>query len=178
MSPRTQLIAHDSDVFDVCFGSAAEVFVTAGMDGSLRLFDTRNLEQSTILFESNRPLFRCRWNRCDQHTVAVFDSQTLHVIDMRHPSVPLHSESRINVQAISWHRDQNILAACADTSCYLYNAAAQKGPDYDPAIREAGPTSIQPCLTKNMEVETTAVEWIGQETLAIGGGKGVTVLHV
>ncbi|KAJ2515943.1 hypothetical protein GGI11_001238 [Coemansia sp. RSA 2049] len=50
---KTQLIAHDREVFDVSFVSnSQDVFVSAGADGSIRMFDLRALEHSTILYEA------------------------------------------------------------------------------------------------------------------------------
>lgn len=51
-SPKTQLIAHDSEVFDVQFiKNSAEIFASVGNDGSMRVFDLRSLEHSTIIYE-------------------------------------------------------------------------------------------------------------------------------
>ncbi len=44
MQPRTQLIAHDKEVFDIAFASGKDVFGTVGADGSLRMFDLRCLD--------------------------------------------------------------------------------------------------------------------------------------
>lgn len=54
---KTQLIAHDSEVFDVkyLFGDT-NVFTSCSSDGSVRLFDLRNLEQSTIIYEKSDSL--------------------------------------------------------------------------------------------------------------------------
>ena len=42
MAPRTQLIAHDKEVYDIAFSSGnKDVFATVGADGSLRMFDLR-----------------------------------------------------------------------------------------------------------------------------------------
>lgn len=39
---KTQLIAHDSDVYDVGFmHGSADIFASVGADGSVRLFDLR-----------------------------------------------------------------------------------------------------------------------------------------
>ncbi|OMJ13993.1 putative WD repeat-containing protein [Smittium culicis] len=49
---KTQLIAHDREVFDVKFVSnSTNMFYSCGADGSIRMFDLRSLEHSTILFE-------------------------------------------------------------------------------------------------------------------------------
>ena len=41
MSPKTQLIAHDKEVYDLAFAYGKDIFGTVGGDGSLRLFDLR-----------------------------------------------------------------------------------------------------------------------------------------
>jgi WD repeat-containing protein 68 len=54
LTAKTQLIAHDKEVYDVrfCAGSV-DVFVSCGADGSVRMFDLRSLEHSTIIYEPN-----------------------------------------------------------------------------------------------------------------------------
>ncbi|KAJ2885214.1 hypothetical protein IWW38_005343 [Coemansia aciculifera] len=50
---KTQLIAHDREVFDVSFvAGSQDVFASAGADGSIRMFDLRSLDHSTILYEA------------------------------------------------------------------------------------------------------------------------------
>ena len=50
---RTQLIAHDKEVYDLVWSPRqADVFATVGADGSLRMFDLRDLEHSTIMYET------------------------------------------------------------------------------------------------------------------------------
>lgn len=43
MAPKTQLIAHDKEVYDIAFACGKDIFGTVGADGSLRLFDLRRL---------------------------------------------------------------------------------------------------------------------------------------
>lgn len=51
--PVTQLIAHDREVYDVAWSPAQrEIFASVGADGSVRMFDLRSLEHSTILYEA------------------------------------------------------------------------------------------------------------------------------
>ena len=70
---KTQLIAHDHEVYDVAFGQSPTVFASVGADGSVRLFDLRNLDHSTIIFEDNKqtPLLRLAWNMRDPNYIAV-----------------------------------------------------------------------------------------------------------
>lgn len=52
MTAKTQLIAHDKEVYDVRFcANSVDVFVSCGADGSVRMFDLRSLEHSTIIYE-------------------------------------------------------------------------------------------------------------------------------
>jgi hypothetical protein len=41
LQPKTQLIAHDKEVYDIAFACGKDVFGTVGADGSLRMFDLR-----------------------------------------------------------------------------------------------------------------------------------------
>lgn len=54
---KTQLIAHDSEVFDVKFlTQSTQLFASCGGDGSVRVFDLRSLAHSTIIYEpSSQP---------------------------------------------------------------------------------------------------------------------------
>ena len=49
---KTQLIAHDKSVYDISFANDVNTFASAGQDGSIRHFDLRELEHSTIIYES------------------------------------------------------------------------------------------------------------------------------
>jgi WD repeat-containing protein 68 len=52
LTAKTQLIAHDKEVYDVRFcANSVDVFVSCGQDGSVRMFDLRSLEHSTIIYE-------------------------------------------------------------------------------------------------------------------------------
>lgn len=63
----TQLIAHDEEVFDIAFSREKDIFASVGADGSVRMFDLRKLERSTIIYESadRTPLLRLAWNTHD-----------------------------------------------------------------------------------------------------------------
>ncbi|KAH0969634.1 hypothetical protein GBA52_028560 [Prunus armeniaca] len=50
----TQLIAHDKEVYDIAWGGVG-VFASVSADGSVRVFDLRDKEHSTIIYESSEP---------------------------------------------------------------------------------------------------------------------------
>ena len=61
LTAKTQLIAHDKEVFDVRFcANSTDVFVSCGADGSVRMFDLRSLEHSTIIYEPNEKNDKCK----------------------------------------------------------------------------------------------------------------------
>jgi WD repeat-containing protein 68 len=88
LQPKTQLIAHDKEVFDITFAPGKDVFGTVGADGSLRLFDLRSLEHSTILYDSEdlSPLIRLAWNKQDPNYIATImaDSPRAIILDIRY----------------------------------------------------------------------------------------------
>ena len=80
-------------MFDAAFSpKSAETFVSVGADGSLRLFDIRSLDHSTIIYETPdaRPLLKVAWKPIDTNYLATFgaDSQTAVIMDIRMPSIP------------------------------------------------------------------------------------------
>jgi len=97
-SIKAQLIAHDKEVFDIGFQDVNS-FATVGADGSMRLFDLRALEHSTILYETNqqsttgegKPLLRLGWNNQDPSYIATFepDSNKVVILDIRVPMIPV-----------------------------------------------------------------------------------------
>jgi len=71
---------------------SADTFVSVGADGSLRLFDIRSLDHSTIIYETPdaRALLKVCWNPNDPNYLATFsaNSESLVVMDIRMPSIP------------------------------------------------------------------------------------------
>ncbi|GAB1317358.1 hypothetical protein MFIFM68171_07568 [Madurella fahalii] len=116
LTAKTQLIAHDKEVYDVRFcAQSVDVFVSCGQDGSVRMFDLRSLEHSTIIYEptgkderdSNGgrisptlaqqtmshppPLLRLATSPHDHNLLATFaqDSSVIRILDVRQPGQAL-----------------------------------------------------------------------------------------
>ncbi|OMJ09857.1 DDB1- and CUL4-associated factor 7-like protein [Smittium culicis] len=91
---KTQLIAHDREVFDVKFVSnSTNMFYSCGADGSIRMFDLRSLEHSTILFEE-QPRFtntvKSSPNNNDYNSELAtisLNNNSVSIIDVRFPGV-------------------------------------------------------------------------------------------
>lgn len=104
----TQLVAHDKEVFDISWGGF-NVFASVSGDGSLRVFDLRDKEKSTIIYENpaqDCPLLRLEWNKGDPRFMATvgMDSTKVVIMDIRVPTTPLMELNKHNgsVSAISW----------------------------------------------------------------------------
>ncbi|KAI9179295.1 hypothetical protein H9P43_005958 [Blastocladiella emersonii ATCC 22665] len=130
---KTQLIAHDREVFDVGFASGtADIFASVGADGSVRLFDLRALEHSTIIYEhpQSAPLLRVAWNRQDPNYLAVvaYESHTISVLDVRVPSVAVAELAGHTtcVNAVAWHPKNSgyLLSAGDDGRVLVWDVGA------------------------------------------------------
>lgn len=149
LTAKTQLIAHDKEVFDVRFcANSVDVFVSCGADGSVRMFDLRSLEHSTIIYEPSEktdktsspgnmspttaqqtmsyapPLLRLAASPHDAHLLATFsqDSSSIRILDVRQPGQAL-LELRGHAAAINcldWSPSRRgILASGGDDSVVL-----------------------------------------------------------
>ncbi|XP_030548651.1 WD repeat-containing protein LWD2-like [Rhodamnia argentea] len=103
-----QLVAHDKEVYDISWGGF-NVFASVSGDGSVRVFDLRDKERSTIIYENpaaDSPLLRLEWNKADPKSMATvgIDSSKVVVLDIRFPTTPLMELNRhkASVNAISW----------------------------------------------------------------------------
>jgi len=126
---RTQLIAHDREVFDLAFTRGKDVFASVGADGSVRMFDLRSLEHSTIIYESPNldALLRLEWNKQDPNYLATFmvDSRKTVILDIRVPSIPVaelggHVAS-VNAAAWAPHSASHICTAADDSQALIWD---------------------------------------------------------
>ncbi|KAI5123856.1 hypothetical protein M0805_005673 [Coniferiporia weirii] len=143
-SAVTQLIAHDREVYDVAWlPGSTDIFVSVGADGSLRAFDLRSLEHSTILYETptpkpqsaaaasaaaagrpaTAPLLRIAFNPADANYMSTFhiDNNDVQILDMRSPGQPVLElkAHKAPINALGWgSADQPLLATAAD-DCQL-----------------------------------------------------------
>ncbi|CAG7983966.1 unnamed protein product [Penicillium salamii] len=149
LTAKTQLIAHDKEVYDVRFcANSVDVFVSCGADGSVRMFDLRSLEHSTIIYEPTDknektmspgnssppgqsqtglyppPLLRIAASPHDAHLLATFsqDSSVVRVLDVRQPGqalLELKGHSAA-LNCVEWSPSRRgILASGGDDSMVL-----------------------------------------------------------
>ncbi|CEJ55543.1 Putative WD repeat protein [Penicillium brasilianum] len=150
LTAKTQLIAHDKEVYDVRFcANSVDVFVSCGADGSVRMFDLRSLEHSTIIYEPSEktekpvmspgnsspsgpsqsglwppPLLRIAASPHDAHLLATFsqDSSVVRVLDVRQPGqalLELKGHSA-SLNCVEWSPNRRgVLASGGDDSLVL-----------------------------------------------------------
>lgn len=118
---HTQLIAHDKEVYDVAWSRNKDIFATVGADGSLRLFDLRSLEHSTIMYEAPEgggPLLRLAWNKLDNYYLAAVraDYSRTVVIDIRMPSMPI---TELPGQSVGHTASVSAVAWAPHSACHI-----------------------------------------------------------
>lgn len=173
---KTQLIAHDREVFDIAFASDSEVFGTVGADGSLRKFDLRSLEHSTILYESPdlSPLLRLAWNKQEPNYLATImaDEPKTIIIDVRMPSTPVAElvghDAAVNGFAWAPYSPAHICTISDDKQTLIWDITAKP-----PAIED-------PILAFGAGAEINYVQWCSshEDWIAIAFQNIVQVLRV
>jgi len=169
---RTQLIAHDAEVFDIAFARGKDVFASCGADGSVRMFDLRSLEHSTIIYESPvhdakkstrrlTPLIRLGWNKQDPNYLATFSSDKSFVVilDIRVPSMPVaelkgHTSA---VNAVSWapHSSSHICTCGDDSKALIWDLQTLPRPVEEPILAYDAKSEIN-----NMIWSAAQPDWI------------------
>ncbi|KAG6496306.1 protein TRANSPARENT TESTA GLABRA 1-like [Zingiber officinale] len=166
---ETQLIAHDKEVYDIAWGEAG-VFASVSADGSVRIFDLRDKEHSTIIYESLRPdtpLLRLAWNKIDRCYMAVtmMDSNRVVVLDIRYPTAPVAElqKHRASVNAIAWapQAARHICSAGDDGQALIWElpAAAAGSGSSTAATTAVAPEGIDPVLVYPAGSEINQLQW-------------------
>ncbi len=173
---KTLLIAHDKEVYDICFGKDENVFLTTGADGSVRLFDTRALDSSFVLFESldNSPITRISWNLNDENFVAALglDKNIIYIIDKRNSNSPyafLNYHTNV-VNAITWapHSNANICSVGDDKSALIWDIQLISNKSEDPIMS----------YSANFEIENVSWSESNDEWIGINGANTLQLLKV
>ncbi|KAI7852693.1 WD40-repeat-containing domain protein [Circinella umbellata] len=201
---KTQLIAHDRDVYDVAFmHETSDIFASVGADGSVRLFDLRSLEHSTILYEAppapsspsnsfasavsdgSRPLLRLQFNRLQRELLATFhmDSDTVQIHDIRYPSAPVAELTRShqsNVNCFSWSPGHPgyICTGGDDAQVLVWDInSQQQQQQYRRPPRQPQTQNIvqSPSLRYVADSEVKSLSWNQSLPMWIGIGFGKTV---
>ena len=160
---KTQLIAHDKEVYDIAFARGKDIFASVGADGSVRLFDLRTLEHSTIIYETSslRPLLRLAWNKQDPNylaTVLADDPRTV-VLDVRVPSIPVAElgAHQASVNSVAWapHSSCHLCTCSDDCQALIWDLTALPKPVDDPILAYTADAEVN-----QLQWSTAHQEWV------------------
>ncbi|KAI3425781.1 hypothetical protein D9Q98_007756 [Chlorella vulgaris] len=183
----TQLIAHDKEVYDIAWGGVG-IFASVSADGSVRVFDLRDKEHSTIIYESpqpDTPLLRLTWNKQDPRYIAVLamDSPKVTVLDIRYPTLPVAELQRhsANVNAICWapHSAGHLCSAGDDSHALIWDLG-MLGQQPEGAAPASVGSSLDPILAYNAGGEVNQLQWSSAQPdwVAICFGTKTQILRV
>lgn len=175
----TQLIAHDKEVYDIAWGGAG-VFASVSADGSVRVFDLRDKEHSTIIYESSEPdtpLVRLGWNKQDPRYMAtiIMNSPKVVVLDIRFPTLPVVELQRhqATANAIAWapHSSCHICTAGDDMQALIWDLSSMGQPV------EGG---LDPILAYTAGAEIEQLQWSSSQPdwVAIAFSNKLQILRV
>ncbi|VDM60881.1 unnamed protein product [Angiostrongylus costaricensis] len=139
---RTQLIAHDKEVFDISF-SRGNRDVFASVD------------------PKRTPLLRLAWNRNDHNYIATFacESNEVIILDMRLPCHPVArlANHRAPVNGISWapHSSTHICTAADDAQALIWDVHEIPRPILDPILAYQAAGEVN-----QIHWSTTFPDWI------------------
>ncbi|KAK9803873.1 hypothetical protein WJX72_001200 [[Myrmecia] bisecta] len=178
----TQLIAHDKEVYDIAWGGVG-VFASVSADGSVRVFDLRDKEHSTIIYESpqpDTPLLRLGWNKQDPRYMAtiLMDAAKVVVLDIRFPTLPVAELQRHQacVNALAWapHSSCHICTAGDDSQALIWDLSSMSPAD---AGLDAG---LDPILAYSAGAEINQLQWSTTQPdwVAICFGNKTQILRV
>lgn len=172
----TQLIAHDKDVYDVAFAAGIHTFASCSADGSVRLFDLREMEHCTIVYESAglKPLLRVAWNKLEPTYLATFtaDGTEIAVVDIRFPSMPVGTLTGHTgpINSVGWapHSSTHLCSAGEDKRAIIWDLAEL--PNVAPSMY----------LTYDAVGPINSVSWSAahDEWMACTTGEEALLLHV
>lgn len=150
-------------------------------DGSVRVFDLRDKEHSTIIYEAptpGTPLLRLGWNKQDPRYMAavVADSNRVVVLDIRVPTVPVAELQRHQApaNALAWapHSSCHICTAGDDAQALIWDLSAVAG--------EGDDQGLDPILAYNAGQEVNQLQWSSTQPdwVAICFGSQTQILRV
>ncbi|OWM82550.1 WD repeat-containing protein LWD2-like [Punica granatum] len=164
---EAQLVAHDKEVYDVSWGGTG-VFASVSGDGSVRVFDLRDKERSTIIYENvtapNRdqsPLLRLEWNKADPRFMATvgMDSSAVVILDIRFPTAPLAelNRHRGSVNAVSWAPQvgRQLCSVGDDSRALIWDVLSAVGLSSDGNVA----VDVEPEMWYGSTLEINNVRW-------------------
>jgi WD repeat-containing protein 68 len=137
---KCMIIAHDKAVYDISLGPDEFIFMSTGADGSVRLFDSRQANSSSIIFETRdeSAMTRLKWNLVNPNFIltVIVDKNEIYILDQRKLSAPygiLKVHTNVVNNAI-WapQSNSNLISVSDDKSALLWDiySDSEKAEEY------------------------------------------------
>ncbi|RVX11706.1 WD repeat-containing protein LWD1 [Vitis vinifera] len=177
----TQLVAHDKEVYDISWGGVG-IFASVSGDGSARIFDLRDKERSTIIYENpipDSPLLRLEWNKGDPKLIATvgMDSNKVVILDIRFPTTPILElrKHETSVNAISWapHVGRHLCSVGDDSRALIWDVASH-------GFRLDATDEVEPIMWYGSTAEINQARWspVDLDWIAIAFSNKLQLLKV
>ena len=137
---KYMIIAHDKEVYDISLGQDEYTFMSTGADGSVRLFDSRQANSSSIIFETRdeSAMTRLKWNLVNPNFIltVIVDKNEIYILDQRKLTSPygiLKVHTNVVNNAI-WapQSNTNLISVSDDKSALLWDiySDSEKAEEY------------------------------------------------
>ena len=160
-SIKTQLIAHDKEVFDIQFGAEENVFISGGADGTVRLFDLRSLDHSTIIYETKGCINKLAWNLQASNLIAALslEKNVIYIFDSRMNTNVSMDELNLHKEPVTgcvWAPDNptQLCSVSEDFNVIISNVGS-------PQFQNNNVSYTAPAAINNVDWCKTFPEWIG-----------------
>ena len=160
-SIKTQLIAHDKEVFDIQFRNDENIFISGGADGSVRFFDLRMLDHSTIIYETKGCINKLAWNLQAPYLIAALslDKNIIYIFDSRMSCNVTMDELNLHKEAVTgcvWAPDNptQLCSVSEDCSVIISSFGNEQAQNNNVSY-------TAPCPINNVDWCKSFPEWIG-----------------
>lgn len=163
-----QFVAHDKAVSDINFSfKDPNVFVTSGLDGSIRWFDRRRMHCANELYKADAPVLRCKFSLDDSNYVAfiVDKSSEIMIMDLRYPTQPCMAlrGHKGPVNGVSWSKSTSgfLVSVGVDREAFLWEIARDLEPFMGYKAPHPQPQSSGTAGISNVDWSFVNHEWVG-----------------
>ncbi|WPT11949.1 WD repeat-containing protein LWD2 [Picochlorum sp. SENEW3] len=179
------MVGHEDEILD-CQWAANDVIVSSSGDGSIRMYDLRDKDHCTVLYETPRrtPVPSFCWNKLDPKYLAfsIEKSRLVSVLDVRFPTEPviLLDGHMGNCTALGWspHREGYLCSVGDDCHALIWDMGKVNSEEDSKPNREA--VDASPILAYNAQAEINAMAWnpIDPDWIAICARNRTRVLRI
>ena len=124
---KYMIITHDKEVYDISLGQDEFTFMGTGVDGSLRLFDSRQANSSSIIFDTRDAMTKLKWNLINPNFIltVIVDKNEIYILDQRKLTSP-YAILKVHTNVVNnaiWapQSNTNLISISDDKSALLWD---------------------------------------------------------